>query len=294
MASGRMLKQTIATDKRLNDMSIDAEYLYLKCIPHLDRDGLIHGDTSVLWATVCPRRHELLARIDGLVDEWVNAGLVIRYATKEGDALFFTGFSKNQSIRYDREAASRYGPPPGYVRTDSGLVPDKDRTSARADEKSVNTPVETPKKDEKGTLDQLRTNSGLTPDQLPPNLNQIKGNQSNGVIDDFRSGDRDGKYVIEIVRFAGFMYLDAQATRIAMELESDYSDAQLREALGKTVEAHQKQIKTGGRGITAPLAYMRQVLLGMDTSPVAAKNGNGNGTSFVLPKAMALFTGSEK
>lgn len=95
-----------------------------------------------------------------------------------------------------------------------------------------------------------------------------------------QSDDRDGKMLMQKIRDAGFFYLDSQPTMIAMQLESDYTDSQLVLALGKAQEAHQKQIKTGSRGITAPLAYMRQVLLGMDTAPVKPSgNSNGNGAS---------------
>lgn len=88
------------------------------------------------------------------------------------------------------------------------------------------------------------------------------------------SGDRDGRMLLELVRAKGFLYLDSQPSRMAMLLESDYSDAQLRTALERTAEAHQKQIKTGRRGITAPLAYIRQVLAGMDSDQLAATDTN--------------------
>jgi len=86
------------------------------------------------------------------------------------------------------------------------------------------------------------------------------------------TSDRDGKYLLELLRAAGFMYLDSQPTKIAMQLESDYTDGQLRTALTKTVDAHQKQIKTGKRGITAPMAYMASVLRGMDDDAAAVSD----------------------
>ena len=88
------------------------------------------------------------------------------------------------------------------------------------------------------------------------------------------AGDRDGRMLVALVQSRGFMYLDSQPTKIAMQLESDYTDAQLRTALDKTQEAHQKQIKTGKRGITAPLAYMSQVLAGMDATEAVAVDKN--------------------
>ena len=128
MARGRMLNATIATDNRLARLSLEAEYLYLKSIPHLDRDGLILGDATVLWARVCPRRIELMPDIDALVQEWQALDLVIAYDSAEGQILYFPTFTQNQAgLRYDREPASTLPAPPHYIRTPTGLVPISDR-----------------------------------------------------------------------------------------------------------------------------------------------------------------------
>ena len=146
MAKGRFISQTIAKDKRLNQLSMEAELLYLMTIPHLDRDGLILGEPLVLWGTVCPRRPELMTSIETLISEWLEAGLILRYLADDDPILYFTGFNKNQQLRYDRETPSQYDPPPGYIRTDAGLVPDELRTAA--------TPVP----------DELRSSAGHTPE----------------------------------------------------------------------------------------------------------------------------------
>ena len=124
MASGRMLNITVATDKRLNALSIEAHLLFLMTIPHLDRDGLIAGDAPLLAARVIPRRTELHPRIDALVAEWLAADLARIYETRDTAVIFFPGFVKNQKLQYDREAASQFPPPPGYIRTAAGLEPD--------------------------------------------------------------------------------------------------------------------------------------------------------------------------
>lgn len=124
MANGRFLSTTIATDKRLAGLTIEAEYLFLKTIPHLDRDGLILADPPILWAKVCPRRAEIMPMIPSIYQEWLAAELVTSYETDEGLALHFLGFAKNQAgMRYNREAASRIDPPPGFVRDESGMFP---------------------------------------------------------------------------------------------------------------------------------------------------------------------------
>jgi hypothetical protein len=123
MASGRFLSTTIAEDDRLARLSIAAELLYLKTIPHLDRDGMISGRAGFLWGKVCPLREELIGEMQSAINEWVRVGLVVRTITEAGPVLFFPGFLKNNHLpHYSRERPSRFGPPPGYVRAKRGLV----------------------------------------------------------------------------------------------------------------------------------------------------------------------------
>lgn len=157
MARGRLISTTIATDKRLNSLSMEAEWLFLKTIPHLDRDGLILGDGCLLVARVCPRRPEVLAKADTLIGEWVRVGLAISYDSEDGRVLFFPGFAKNQDIRYDRERASELPPPPGWERTDDGLVCVTPETPAV-------TPVES---GNNTNPDNCRSDAGVMPEQLP-------------------------------------------------------------------------------------------------------------------------------
>lgn len=122
MARGRMIANTVATDKRLNALTCAAALVYLMAIPHLDRDGLILGDTMPFWGKVCPRRVEFMGHMADIIAEWIDAGLVISYECDEGTILCFTGFFKNQTgMHYDREAASSFPPPPGYIRAAKGL-----------------------------------------------------------------------------------------------------------------------------------------------------------------------------
>lgn len=127
MAQGRFLSTTIAIDKELARLSAEAEMMYLKCIPHLDRDGMITGDPIQLLTVISPLRFSQMApSIGAIVDAWVDVGLVIRFPTQAGLALFFKGFLKNQTLRYDRERPSLYPPPPGYIHTANGLRPATD------------------------------------------------------------------------------------------------------------------------------------------------------------------------
>lgn len=153
MARGRMINQSIATDKRLNSLSLEAHLVYMMTIPHLDRDGLVLGEPFVLASQVCPRRPELVALMEGIVGEWIAAELVIQYDGKEDPILFFAGFTKNQSgLRYDRETPSQFPPPPGYKRTNSGLLPDDEH------------PEPTPSRHESGNPpESVRHGSGTSP-----------------------------------------------------------------------------------------------------------------------------------
>jgi hypothetical protein len=123
MATGRMLNKSISIDPEFNTMSVDARELFLKTIPHLDRDGLIAGHPSKLWATIDPFHADRLQRMGEYIQEWIDAGLVIRYDDGRETIIFFTGFKKNNPhLRHDREARSKYPPPPGWIRTREGLV----------------------------------------------------------------------------------------------------------------------------------------------------------------------------
>ena len=164
MARGRMLATTIADDKRFNALPVDAALVYLMTIPQLDRDGLILGEPMSLWGQVCRRRPDLIDRMAVIIEAWISCGLVVPYTTDDDDRiLYFAGFQKNQSMtHYGREAESRFPCPPGYVRTDKGLTPDKSYS------------------DDDMPADELRTNSGLTPDEVQPNINKRNINKENG------------------------------------------------------------------------------------------------------------------
>lgn len=126
MARGRMLSTEASVDPELHTISVQALALYLLAIPHLDRDGLIDGRPMRLGALVAPMRPELTDQAGSYINEWVAAGLVVRYETSSGrPALFFKGFRKHQlGMEYRKEPASRLSPPPGWTRTTEGLIPD--------------------------------------------------------------------------------------------------------------------------------------------------------------------------
>lgn len=138
MAAGRFLSTSVSEDVRLNSISVEAQMMYLMTIPHLDRDGIINGNPSVLRGRVCPLREDFMGKMAGIINEWVQAGLVIKYADGDDTALWFKGFAKNNPLtHYNREKASKFAPPPGYIRGEKGLVPADD---GKAPESSGNPP----------------------------------------------------------------------------------------------------------------------------------------------------------
>ena len=44
MAKGRMIIRTIATDKKFNNLSVEAQWLYMRMLPFMDDHGRITGD----------------------------------------------------------------------------------------------------------------------------------------------------------------------------------------------------------------------------------------------------------
>jgi hypothetical protein len=120
-----MISRDASRDNKLNSLSMEAQLLYLLTVPHLDRDGLVDGDPILLWSSAAPRRLELLDRTRMLEQEWVDIGLVIRYRGHDGDILFFPGFRRhNAGLEYEKEEQSRFPPPPGYLRSPHGLIPE--------------------------------------------------------------------------------------------------------------------------------------------------------------------------
>lgn len=86
--------------------------------------------------------------------------------------------------------------------------------------------------------------------------------------------------LLALLQGRGFMYLDSQASLLAIKLEDEYTDAQLRTALDTTTRRHEELIKTGKRGITAPLAYLRSVLAGMDDATTTKDSDHANHRSY--------------
>lgn len=252
MANGRFISRTIATDKRLSQLSIEAEYLFLKTLPHLDRDGLILAD--VLWATVTPRRPAMAAIIDDLCLEWYRTGLAVSYETDEGTIIYFPGFAKNQQgMRYDREGPSRYAPPPGMVRSAIGLTPD-----------------------------QLRTNSGLTPAQGQGQGQDQGQDQRQGETLQQRSGNVTETQPLES---SSSLSESVKAWETNIGIISYQVGEDLKVLTAEYPPAWVPAAITKAKGTDKPMAYVRKVLKNWRNGD-GVPNGNG-----AKPQAVSLPPG---
>lgn len=194
MARGRMLSTAVARDRELNALDVVDAYLYVTTLPHLDRDGLAEADPMLLWAQVAPLRRDLIDRMPQAIEAWVAAGLVVRYPTKEGAALFFKGFPRhNVGIVYRKEPPSRFPCPPGFRRTHAGLVPE-DGATAAAWAESVN-----PKSDYYRALMEVATSAGSVQADVATSTRQVQADvaTSAGTLQVQPEGcDRKGRDIV--------------------------------------------------------------------------------------------------
>ena len=109
--------------EQLNSVSLEADFLFMRCIPHLDVEGRMTANPEVVFATACPLRPVLLTRVEGMLTELEDVGLLARYQVSGKRYMFFPGFERSQvGLRKDREAASNIPePPPELLRSCSAV-----------------------------------------------------------------------------------------------------------------------------------------------------------------------------
>ena len=108
MPDGRFLSKSIAHDLELNTVSFEADFLFLRCVPHLDREGRLPGHPTQVKGIAVPLRSEFtLEVVERSLHELNDADLVSWFEVNGRLFLDFSGFSKNQKgLRKNREAAS--------------------------------------------------------------------------------------------------------------------------------------------------------------------------------------------
>jgi hypothetical protein len=141
MPDGRFVSRGISQSEQLAAASFEADYLFGRCIPHLDRDGRMSGHPALVKSQACPLRKEITeAMIPDLLRTLAGLGLVKWYEADGKQVLEFPKFRLHQKgMKYEREAESRF-PPSTYD----------------------------------GSIDLGATYSGGGPDQVPPKVSEVK------------------------------------------------------------------------------------------------------------------------
>jgi hypothetical protein len=148
---GRFISKSISVSEQLGNVSLEADFLFSRCIPHLDVEGRITGNPKGLKAIACPLRDELShQKITHLLKELHEAGLVYWYEVNGLRYLEFPTFARHQKgMHKDREAVSRI--PSRQVKTAQPVI------AERNDAENV-----------------IRSESGPNPDEVPPKLSKEK------------------------------------------------------------------------------------------------------------------------
>ena len=204
MPDGRFLSKAIAHDLELNTVvSFEADYLFSRCIPHLDREGRMPGHPSQVKAIACPLREKItIDAINRCLSELAAAKLVTWYEVEGRAVLEFPGFQKHQKgLRKNREAESNL--PSSKVHKAKRLT----------------------------TL--LRSNSGPDPDQLP--LSEVKGSEGRSVArtreaSELTESDRQGDDASELADWLG----DDHADVVERFVEAVGADAQTLTSIFRT------------------------------------------------------------
>jgi hypothetical protein len=124
MPDGRFLSKSIAYSEQLTRVSLAAEVLFYRLIPHADIEGRLLGDPFKLKSIVAPMRSTLtVGAIHKALVELEREGLVVRYIVGDSQYLRLPGFRRHQKgLRTDREAASKLPPDPASPRSTPELL----------------------------------------------------------------------------------------------------------------------------------------------------------------------------
>jgi hypothetical protein len=87
MARRRMIEITTSHDKELNSLSVFAELLYHRILPHTDDYGRFEGDPEVVRARVMPLRKKSIAVIEEAMREISAAGLWVWFKLPNGKSV---------------------------------------------------------------------------------------------------------------------------------------------------------------------------------------------------------------
>jgi hypothetical protein len=130
MPKGRMINKTISIDEEVAKLSDRAIILYTWAIPHLDVEGKILADATILKGVVVPYLKSFTLKvIEKCVNELGSTSLVCVYGNGH-KYMKFLGFDKNQNHNKDREAPSEIPDPTlEQLQSKSRLTPAKVKLS---------------------------------------------------------------------------------------------------------------------------------------------------------------------
>lgn len=118
-----MISKSIATSEQVASVSLIADYLFTRMIPHLDSEGRMPGSPRTVKGIVCPLREDITAaQIETALAELHKVGLIVWYAVEGKQYVEFPKFRDHQrGARFAREGVSRL---PASSREDAVMVPD--------------------------------------------------------------------------------------------------------------------------------------------------------------------------
>lgn len=180
MPEGRFLSRSVSESGQLANVSLEAALLFTWCVPHLDCEGRMSGEPSVVRGKVVPRRAEFTEDLVAeCLLELALAKLLLWYEKDGTRWLAFPKFHAHQKgMRKDREAASRVPPPDGVgvvqiaaLPTNSGPAPDlvgvSEVKESEVKSSSVLRTGATPRQNVSHLMGVLR-HTGYAPDGKPP------------------------------------------------------------------------------------------------------------------------------
>ncbi len=116
-----MIDKRVGMSKKLGKVSDKAARLYFMIYPHLDKKGRIaFDDLGDLKVEIIPWLNWSIKKIGDSLNELADVGLIELYPNDDKIAMQFDKFEDFQTIREDREAASKIESP-GITLEDSGV-----------------------------------------------------------------------------------------------------------------------------------------------------------------------------
>ena len=148
MARGRFISKSISLDGKVNALSDDtARLLFTWLIAHLDCEGRMYGEATIIKGIVFPRNKISARKIAKYLNEIEKLGLILRYSVNNNNEnlyLLAPNFEKHQmGLQKNKEAQSQIPPPPpellqSCAREDPGQVEveveDKDKDKVQEEE----------------------------------------------------------------------------------------------------------------------------------------------------------------